>query len=196
MKKIIFLVIVFALVGAFLGIRSGSNNKIQNVIPKNIQVEAPVVKEEEVGIPTTISISSLNVNSVSIEQVGLAPDGRMAVPSNFVNTGWYSLGPKPGEIGNSVIAGHFDTPSGAPSVFWDLKTMQPGDEIQITDEGGKTRTFKVTENETFPDATFPLERVFGKTDRKMLNLITCSGAWDTGSRNYSDRVVVFSELEE
>lgn len=41
-----------------------------------------------------------------------------------------------------------------------------------------------------------LEEVFAKTDGKYLNLITCEGVFDRASRNYSDRLVVFTELQE
>src|SRR5947209_7865092 len=68
-------------------------------------------------LPQRIVIPSLNVDS-TIEQVGLDSQKRMDVPKNVFDVGWYDLGVRPGQIGSAVIDGHFDTPTGAPSVFY------------------------------------------------------------------------------
>ena len=193
MKKLTLLVVVFVAIGSFLAFSQKAQLSVKKelspsrVLPTNQPVKA--------GVPQTLIIPTLNVR-VLVEQVGLDSEKRMATPSNFINTGWYKFGPRPGDIGNSVIDGHFDTPTGAPSVFWDLKNMQKGDQIKVLDSNGKEYTFAATRVSSFPDKGFPIDLVFGKTDKKMLNLITCSGTWDKATSSYSDRVVVFSELIE
>ncbi len=61
-----------------------------------------------VSFPKILSIPKLEVNA-EIETVGLDNKGAMDVPKNAMNVAWYNLGPKPGEKGNAVMAGHLDT---------------------------------------------------------------------------------------
>jgi len=39
----------------------------------------------------------------------------------------------------------------------------------------------------------PQVEIFGPTDKKRLNLITCNGEWIQSLKTYSDRLVVFTE---
>jgi sortase A len=48
--------------------------------------------------------------------------------------------------------------------------------------------------ERYPYNQFPLTEVFGDAEIPRLNLITCNGVWDKNSKNYSDRLVVYSKL--
>jgi len=119
----------------------------------------------------------------------------MDIPKNFIDTAWYELGPRPGELGNAVIDGHVDTPTGAPSVFWNLKKLLPGDQIIITDSNGNSYTFAVTHVHTYPIAQIPLQAIFNpNSPASHLNLITCGGIWDASAHNYSDRTIVYSDL--
>jgi sortase (surface protein transpeptidase) len=101
----------------------------------------------------------------------------------------------PGERGSAVIDGHLDSTSG-PAVFWKLKTLRVGDQVQVIDQEGRWLTFAVERVGVYADSTFPIDLVFAQADAKRLNLITCEGAWDRGSRNYADRLVVFTKLVE
>lgn len=199
MKKIIFfvLVVLIGFGGAYLYNALKGPTTVNTTFRNENKVTATPTREEaeKPSTPTTIEIPKLNVTA-DIEQVGKDSQGRMDVPKNFLNTGWYMLGPVPGTIGNSVIAGHFDTPTGAPSVFYYLGSLSKGDEIIITDENGKKRIFKVYDVENFEDASFPIQKVFGDSNNKNLNLITCAGTYDRSARNYSERTVVFSRLED
>ncbi len=119
----------------------------------------------------------------------------MDIPKKAADVGWFSLGFKPGEVGNAVIDGHLDTQTGAPAVFYDLKSLVVGDQIQVTDQAGKQYNFKVTQIQNYPFDQVPLQSVFGNSSRPHLNLITCQGTWDTQNKNYSQRTVVYTELE-
>jgi hypothetical protein len=72
--------------------------------------------------------------------------------------------------------------------------MRPGDEIDVVDEAGKKYRFNVTAVTTYKDDAFPVNTVFGAYPKPRLNLITCGGTWDRTAQNYSERVVVFSEI--
>lgn len=145
--------------------------------------------------PATLLIPKLKIQA-AIEHVGLTETNNMEVPKNTANVAWYMYGKKPGETGNSVIAGHFDTPSGRPAIFYHLRSLEVGDEIEVISENALRNTFVVTEKATIPYDTFPSEEVFKTRDGNNLNLITCGGIWDTKKHTYTDRIVVYTRLKE
>lgn len=161
---------------------------LQSLVP---EVDAP---HHIAGIPARLSIPSLGIDA-AVEHVGLTPEGDMDIPKDPWKVGWYMLGARPGEPGNAVMAGHLDSLTGK-AVFWDLKKLQPGDEMTVTDDTGEEHTFVVMESEIFDYKTAPLEEIFGKSDEKRLNLITCEGTWNTRENRYSQRLTVFAEKIE
>ena len=128
-----------------------------------------------------------------MEYVGLTADGAMDAPKRFDTVGWYELGARPGEIGNAVLAGHLDSKTG-PAIFWDLRALQPGDEVVIVSDDGVERRFEVVESANYPFDDAPLDRIFGPSDVSSLNLITCAGSFDRFSQNYDKRLVVYTRL--
>lgn len=162
------------------------------IVPTTAQVIQK--KEESVGNPVRLSIPKYHVTA-PIESVGLDSKKRMDIPRNFNDVAWYNLGFKPGQKGSAVIDGHVDTPTGAPAVFATIASLQSGDHIQVIDSQDKTYTFTVTTVVTYPFDQLPLEKIFNTTDKPRLNLITCAGTWDKLNKNYSDRTVVYAEVE-
>lgn len=165
-----------------------------------IPVAAPetqaIVPAEAVAIdlagPVRIKIPRIGVNT-SIERVGLAPDGSMDVPKQPRNTAWYALGPRPGEAGSAIIAGHVDW-AGSAAVFANLPTLKPGDTITVQDGTGAVSVFVVRESRLY-DAAADATEVFVSQDGKAhLNLITCGGVWDKTTKQYSKRFIVFTDL--
>jgi LPXTG-site transpeptidase (sortase) family protein len=145
-------------------------------------------------IPKTLAIPSLNITA-NVESVGMDNQGRMDIPKNDFNVAWYNLGFKPGDKGSSVIDGHFDRVSGAPAVFYLLGNLKKGEKIIVSNGSNEELTFVVTKKAYYPFNAFPLEEVFNTTDKPRLNLITCDGVFDTSTHNYSQRLVIYSELE-
>lgn len=135
------------------------------------------------GTPVSISVDKINIKA-SIENVGLDSFNRMNVPKNYLNVGYYKPGYKIGQKGNAAIDGHFDTPTGAPGVFYNLAKLAPGDEIKVFDNNNQVAVFSVTEVQSCPYRTFPIEKVFGKSNVSMLNLITCAVEWDINNKIY------------
>jgi Sortase domain len=146
------------------------------------------------SVPTRISIPSLGVQA-KIIKVGQAADGSIAAPATdpAKATGWYRLGPTPGELGTAVIVGHVDTHS-QPAVFHRLPELRKGKLIEVNREDHRVVTFTVESVEVFPKTSFPADRVFDSTDRARLVLVTCGGAWVGGDIGYSDNVIVFATL--
>ena len=146
------------------------------------------------GLPTRIQIPKINVDAV-LEYVGLTSQGAMDVPKGPTDAAWFDLGPRPGENGSAVIAGHEGWKNGIAAVFDNLYKLQKGDKVYIKDEKGATTTFVVREVRTYgqnDDAS----GVFSLSDGKAhLNLITCEGVWNKTQKSYSNRLVVFTDKE-
>lgn len=144
--------------------------------------------------PIGLRIPSIGVDA-GVQWVGVDETGAMQVPSNYTDVAWYELGPRPGERGNAVINGHLDSTTG-PAVFWDLITLQPGDEIIVRTHGDQELRFIVTGLESYRTEEAPLDRIFGPTDSRNLNLITCDGTFEQDVRQYDRRLVVYTVLAE
>lgn len=146
------------------------------------------------GLPVRLKIRSINVDA-AVEYVGIAPDGAMAVPKGPDNVAWFNRGPRPGEPGSAVIAGHEGWKNGIPAVFDYLHKLQPGDKVDVLDDGGVTTTFVVREVRTYGEHEDAWS-VFGINDgTARLNLVTCEGVWNKANRSYANRIVVFTEKE-
>ena len=146
--------------------------------------------------PVGLAIAKLSIDTL-VKPVGLAADNSMDIDKNdTVNTAWYNLGPKPGEAGSAVIAGHYGWKEGRGSVFNNLHTLQKGDVISVTNEQGAIIHFIVRETRRYSFDADTTE-VFRSNDGiAHLNLITCDGAWDQSRQTYKDRLVVFSDMQK
>jgi LPXTG-site transpeptidase (sortase) family protein len=196
MKKVVVvlsILVVLTIVVTRLGLlnrRTQSSNAFLSPFSSVVSTASP---EPDIAKPVTFEIPKLNINT-KVENVAQDKEGRMDVPKDFKNVGWYEPGFKPGQNGSAVMAGHFDTATGAPAVFYKLTSLEVGDEIYITDSSNTKRKFIVTAKESYDYDKVPMQKVFGEQGRSQLNLITCAGEWDAGNKNYSRRTVIFSVL--
>jgi LPXTG-site transpeptidase (sortase) family protein len=142
-------------------------------------------------IPVRVRIPALKIDT-NVESVGLRA-GAMDVPSNIWDLGWLNTGAKPGEVGNAVLAGHKDSTRGT-AVFWDLHNLAVGDKIYVSDKDGNELTFQVKAKESYFTKDAPLERIFGTTMGKQLNLIGCDGTFIPSIHTYDKRMVIYTEL--
>jgi LPXTG-site transpeptidase (sortase) family protein len=145
-------------------------------------------------LPTRLEIPKINVDA-AIEDVGLTPQGTMAVPEGPLDVAWFDLGPHPGERGSAVIAGHEGWKNGIKAVFDDLSQLHIGDKVYIGDRGGATTTFVVRGIQIY-DQNGDTSNIFDSNDEGVhLNLITCEGTWNAAQKSYSNRLVVFTDEE-
>lgn len=153
----------------------------------------PLQVETQIGLPLRLRIPSIKVNSM-IEYVGLTSSGAMDVPKKNMNVAWYSPGTPPGDIGSAVIAGHYSWRNHAGGgVFNNIDKLRKGDILYVDDAQGKTMSFVVREIRTFKfDAD--ARQVFSSNNGARLNLITCSGWWDSSKQSSTTRRVIFAEL--
>lgn len=145
--------------------------------------------------PANLIIPTIDLNA-TVEQVGILPDGDLATPTQnpWVDTGWYSDGPHPGERGSAVIDGHLDRPGGYPAVFWRLRDIHVGDAVFVKGSDGKQLRFHVTRIVYYTPQDAPLQDIFGNWSGKFLNLITCAGDWMPNQHQTTLRLVVYTTL--
>ena len=167
------------------GSRENPVSPAGNPVPQSLQ-------QAKARLPTRLVIPKINIDA-AIEDVGLTPQGAMAVPAGPADVAWFDLGPRPGEDGSAVIAGHEGWKDGIAAVFDDLGKLRIGDKVYVEDEQNATTTFVVREIRTY-DQYADASSVFDSSDGKAhLNLITCEGVWNAAQKSYSGRIVIFSD---
>ncbi len=160
------------------------------VVP--ITTPEPAPPPPPVAAPVRLRIPRINVDA-RIIPVGVNRYGEMDSPNDAWTVAWYAPGFKPGEPGNAVLAGHVDYIRVGPAVFWNLHLLQPGDRIEIVAADEHHYEFEVKGVERYSADNAPADRIFGENPRSGLNLITCGGTFDARSREYDQRVVVYTE---
>ncbi|HEX2923100.1 MAG TPA: class F sortase [Chloroflexota bacterium] len=145
-------------------------------------------RETAVELPKRLRIPSIGVDA-GVEYVGLAADGAMDVPRDANHVAWYKLGPRPGAVGNAVIAGHVDW-GGKVAVFWQLGQLKPGDTIEVVAADDRKYEFVVQWQKWYDASTAPVQEVFGQAGVAEVTLISCGGEFDKKSRQYLSRIVV------
>jgi len=158
------------------------------------QTIAPHVQGVNYGLPIRLEIPAIKVDA-ALDYVGLTSQGELGVPAGPANVAWYAQGPRPGEVGDAVIDGHFGYKDNIPAVFDNLHMLQKGDRLYVKDVKGFTTTFVVRDLQTYnPDES--ATAVFRSSDGKAhLNLITCEGTWNNTRKSFSNRLVVFADKE-
>lgn len=147
----------------------------------------------ETAAPEWLEVPAISLRTGTLTELGLAADGALQVPGDAVTAGWFTGGPKPGEPGPAVLAGHVDYKH-VPGVFVRLKELRAGAEATVHRKDGTTALFKVYRVDRYPKATFPTDQVYGDTAGPELRLITCGGEFDRSTGNYLDNVVAYAKL--
>jgi LPXTG-site transpeptidase (sortase) family protein len=193
----IALVSIFFLIQAFY-LSDQVSYATRTSIPKNwirqkLIESIPFPKQINPGLPIRINIPAINVDA-PVWSGGINSDGAMVSPNGPDDTVWYNLGPRPGEAGSAVMAGHYGNwKNGKGSVFDNLSKLKKGDSIFVKDEKGRIAIFIVREIRMY-SSDADASDVFVSNDGKAhLNLITCDGVWDKTSKSYSKRLVVFTD---
>ncbi|PWK84102.1 LPXTG-site transpeptidase (sortase) family protein [Lentzea atacamensis] len=144
--------------------------------------------------PTEVRIPKIGAKS-SLVPLGLNPDETIEVPpvEQPMQAGWYKLARTPGEPGPAVLLGHVDG-NKQPGIFFRLKELAEGDEVEVSRKDGTTAKFRVRRTEQIAKNSFPTEAVYGETDEPELRLITCGGSYDQSARSYRDNIIVYATL--
>ena len=162
---------------AFISLTDDQRADLRNGVgPRPVRVIV-----EAIGLDTTVIPIGLDVNRA------------LSVPRNAEITGWWSGGYVPGEIGPTVIVGHFDSKV-ASGVFSKLQTLRTGAQITVEDSLGSKYVYEVVELEHLRKTSFPTKKVYGPTDGSTLRLITCGGKFNRATGHYVDNTIAYANL--
>jgi sortase (surface protein transpeptidase) len=159
-------------------------------VPSSVPVSVPFK-----GLrPTSVKIPKIGAES-SLLAVAVKTDGSISVPSVHtpMQAAWYKLSPVPGDVGPAIVLGHVDGDK-KPGIFYKLKDLAPGDEVDVDRSDGKKVKFVVDRVTQVPKDTFPRDAVYGNSDKPELRLITCGGVFDHAEHSYKDNIVVYAKL--
>ncbi|RAZ73451.1 class F sortase [Planococcus halotolerans] len=173
----------------------------EEILKKTSSISSPPPAEEksteekQFGVtPALIEIPAIDAQAKVIP-VGQTADGHMEAPQSIYEIAWYEPGIKPGDTGNAVLAGHVDGLS-APGTFYNLKKLEPGNEIHITGTDGTKLVFIVRDKKSYSPEDAPIQEIFGGSSESHLNLITCTGDYNNSTGDYEERLVIYTDLIE
>ena len=195
-KKILSIrtLLIVGCIGLIIFLTLTSTNKQKNVLvinPVSLTANSAIIGKD-VSLPARLKIPSLKVDS-PIEYVGVNTNGAMDVPKQANDVAWFNLGPRPGEIGSAVIDGHSGYKNNIPAVFDNLYKLKVGDKVYVENTNGATLTFVIREIKSYNPKANALA-VFNSNDGlSHLNLITCSGDWNTSEKTHSQRLIIFTD---
>jgi sortase (surface protein transpeptidase) len=170
---------------------------------------------KEAGDPPNANIGRFKIPRIGVD----APIGERVVGSDlslqFLNpygpadVSWYNFDVDPrygGDIGegdNAIFAAHVDYAAlvpfaqinyRGPGVFRDINLLNPGDLIEITMHG-KTVRYKVAWKRQVTEAEGDWATLFSADvpEGNAITLVTCSGDFNTVTREYDSRTVIRGE---
>lgn len=159
-----------------------------DVTVRDASIEA--LQREPDPAPAQLDVPALGIRA-AVDAVGVEPDGSMVIPAEIARVGWYRFGPAPGaERGNAVLAGHVDAEGEGPGALFELRGVEVGARISVTDVAGAVHEYEVVSRETVTKEVLPVEQIFDRTGEHRLVVITCGGPFLPDLRTYRDNVVV------
>ena len=150
--------------------------------------------------PYTMRIASIDVDA-PVATYGLDEDQIPEVPTGDGAgslVAWYDFSAQPGTGSNAVFAGHVTW--FGQGVFFDLKTLVVGDEIELADDDGTSLVYRVTDVFQVDPADPESLKVMSGTTEDVVTIITCDGAYSVTDDpvfggEYSRRLIVRASLE-
>ncbi len=162
---------------------------------ENLPVNDNLADDRRYGVgprPVRVLLGSIGLDAEAIP-IGLDANGALAVPRRADITGWWSGGFVPGEIGPTVLVGHYDSKV-APGVFSKLPKAKVGQLVIVEQSDGSKYLYRVTDVEKPKKSVFPTDSVYGPTDTSTLRLVTCGGKFDRSTGHYVDNLIVYADL--
>jgi LPXTG-site transpeptidase (sortase) family protein len=164
------------------------------VSEEEAQEEVAEVMAEPVSTAPIIRIKAPRIGmDANVIELGIDPDGTMQAPSNPRDVAWYTFSSRPGFTGNVVLSGHVDYANYGPAVFWRLRDLREGDEVRVMLEDGLEFAYRVVSSISYDADKAPVAEIVGPTESEVITLITCTGTFNRGSRDYDKRLVVRGE---
>ena len=185
-----------------IGNATGGNSDLETITGFGASIHAPTpgpTPTPSAKFPpgADAKVARLKIPSVAIDAPvvvrGLDNERVMETPDNAVDTAWYDFTARPGFDGNAVFSGHVDYINVGKAVFWNLKDLKERDEIAVEMADGTVYKYAVVSLNQYDSATAPVEEIVGNTPEQTVTLITCSGTFNTVTRQYDKRLVVRAE---
>lgn len=150
--------------------------------------------------PYTMRIASIGVDApvatygLDENQIPEVPTGNDAASI----VAWYNFSSQPGTGSNAVFAGHVTWLGEA--VFYNLKTLAPGDKVELANGDGTRLVYRVTDVFQVDPADPESLKVMAGTTEDVVTIITCDGAYTETDDpvfggEYSSRLIVRASLE-
>jgi LPXTG-site transpeptidase (sortase) family protein len=161
--------------------------------PKDTQIREYNV---EPHMPRTISFPKFGTKGIVIP-VGVDKDNVMQAPTNIHKAGWFNESALPGaERGATVIDGHVSGPTKL-GIFGKLKELRPGDKVHVEKGDRSVLVYTVVSSKKYDANNVDMNEVVNTAPgvKRGLNLITCTGSLDKSRRSYTERLVVFTQLD-
>jgi hypothetical protein len=79
-------------------------------------------------------------------------------------------------------------------VFFQIRSLVPGDPVNVTLADGVMAQFTVTSVAMYSKSEFPDQQVYGSHGSSALQLVTCGGAFDAQTGSYLSNIVVYTSL--
>ncbi len=140
--------------------------------------------------PRYVRIPKINVSS-RVLTLGVDEKGRMQAPNNIHDAGWYEQSARPGSGGAVLLDGHVSGKINS-AVFKNLKTLVPGDEIEIERGDGQKFKYKVVTSKDYPVDQLDMVKALISVQPGVngLNIITCSGDFNASNQSFNQRLLV------
>jgi LPXTG-site transpeptidase (sortase) family protein len=121
----------------------------------------------------------------------------MQSPDNKDDVAYYAFSghpgfgcPSAGKCANAVLSGHVDWYTGQTGVFWHLKDLKEGDEVDLTLQDGAVLKYQVVANTIYKSEEAPVADILGDTPQESVTLITCDGVFNKTLQEYGSRRIV------
>jgi len=200
------MVFLFGIGVAVLGLKTNKHveAQVQSVANRAEQSDEGVPKEEkpsqaamgsyavDPSMPRFIRISKLGVYA-RVQRQGLTKTGALKAPGNVYDAGWYENSSKPGQGGAMLLDGHVAGPT-AKGVFNRIKDLKAGDVIEIERGDGQKFSYSVAKSTVSDAASTDMAAALTSVvpGKAALNLITCTGKYNSSTGEYDQRITVFA----
>ena len=152
----------------------------------------PSLKTGDSGRCGTTSISApVNVYDMTDSNMGIPIADCDVVRENF-GAAFPGYGGYPGNGGTTVLAGHVDYHPNYQAVFWNLRSIQNGAEIDYIRGDGKVITYSVDWAAPISDPNYDWSGLVAAGSTETIVLITCDGTFNSATHEYDHRFVAHS----
>lgn len=160
---------------AFGASGTGVRSTDSGATPTPAVVQAPLPPSP----PNRITIARLDL-AAKVVELRAGADGKTLTLPPLHETGWDATSVTPGEPGITVVTGYIARTTRQPGILHRLDRLHTGDVVSIERKDRKSVRYRVTAVDYYARGTFPADRVFPKTDRPELRLISTGGPLHRG----------------